>query len=216
MKNLIIFGTGLIPDVLNFYFGLETEYNIVAFCEEQKFIKQKKFCSLPVISIEELAQCYPPSENDVFIGIGYKSHNRIRELRYNMIREYGYKCPTFISKKATYYNTPIGDNCFVFENNVIQPFSKIGNNVILWSGNHIGHHSEIQDHCFISSHVVISGNCRIGKNCFLGVNSSIHNDVTIGDYSVIGAGAVVSKSIPPHSLVLPEKSRIIEIKRNIL
>lgn len=69
----------------------------------------------------------------------------------------------------------MGDNCFVFENQTIQPFVKIGNDVIIWSGNHIGHHSMIGDHCFISSHVVISGNVKIEPYCFLGVNSSIRD-----------------------------------------
>ena len=35
----------------------------------------------------------------------------------------------------------------------------IGNNTIIWSGNHIGHHSKIGNNCFISSHVVVSGFC---------------------------------------------------------
>ena len=37
----------------------------------------------------------------------------------------------------------------------IQPFVRIGSNVTLWSGNHIGHDATIGDHCFIASHVVI-------------------------------------------------------------
>ena len=52
----------------------------------------------------------------------------------------------------------IGENCFIFEANVIQPFVRIGDNVVMWSGNHIGHDSTIGSHCFIASHAVISGN----------------------------------------------------------
>ena len=58
---------------------------------------------------------------------------------------------------TTWSDLDVGENTFVFEYNVIQPFVKIGNNVVLWSGNHIGHHVVIADHCFITSHVVISG-----------------------------------------------------------
>jgi acyl-[acyl carrier protein]--UDP-N-acetylglucosamine O-acyltransferase len=67
---------------------------------------------------------------------------------------------------------PIGENCFIFEDNTIQPFVRIEDNVILWSGNHIGHHSTIKSHNFISSHVVVSGQCTIEPNCFIGVNST--------------------------------------------
>ena len=119
----------------------------------------------------------------------------------------------------TYTNSPrgrvgaheIGDNCFVFEQNVIQPFVRIGNNVILWSGNHIGHHSIIGDHCFIASHVVISGNTRIGPNCFLGVNATIRDGVTIGAESVIGAGALVLKDVPPQSVVIGTASELSRV-----
>ena len=80
------------------------------------------------------------------------------------------------------------------ENNVVQYAVRIGNNVVLWSGNHVGHQSLIRDHVFVSSHVVISGYCEVGENCFLGVNSCIANNVQIGKDCLIGMGAVVNKN----------------------
>jgi UDP-3-O-[3-hydroxymyristoyl] glucosamine N-acyltransferase len=67
----------------------------------------------------------------------------------------------------------------------------IGNNVTLWSGNHIGHHSQIGDHCFIASHVVISGRVTIGNSCFIGVNATFRDHLTIGSNCVIGAGVLM-------------------------
>ena len=84
-------------------------------------------------------------------------------------------------------------SCFIFENQTIQPFVKIGNDVIIWSGNHIGHHSSIGDHCFISSHVVISGGAKINDYCFLGVNSTLRDGITIGSECIIGMGASIVK-----------------------
>jgi hypothetical protein len=54
----------------------------------------------------------------------------------------------------------VQENAFILEDNTIQPFVRIGPNVTLWSGNHIGHHSTVEDHVFIASHVVVSGVCR--------------------------------------------------------
>ncbi len=73
----------------------------------------------------------------------------------------------------------------------------IGNNVVLWSGNHVGHRSVVRDHCFVSSHVVISGYCDVGESCFLGVNCCVGDNVRIGRDCVIGAGAVVVKDTEP-------------------
>ena len=85
----------------------------------------------------------------------------------------------------------IGANCFILEDNTIQPFVSIGDNVTMWSGNHIGHHSVIGNHTFISSHVVVAGGVRIGEQCFLGVNATLRDHLTIGDRCVIGAGALL-------------------------
>jgi acetyltransferase-like isoleucine patch superfamily enzyme len=70
---------------------------------------------------------------------------------------------------------------------------KVGNNVTLWSGNHVGHQSLIRDNVFVSSHVVISGYCEVGEGCFLGVNSCLGDNVKVARDCVIGAGAVVLK-----------------------
>lgn len=72
----------------------------------------------------------------------------------------------------------------------------IGDNVVLWSGNHIGHHSTIIDPCFVSSHVVVSGFCSVGKNCFMVVNSTVANNLTIGNNCVVGAGALILSDVP--------------------
>jgi acetyltransferase-like isoleucine patch superfamily enzyme len=41
----------------------------------------------------------------------------------------------------------------------------------------------------------------IGKNCWIGVNSIILRGVTIGDNSIVAAGSVVTKSVPPNTIV---------------
>src|SRR5438046_8264186 len=165
MKKLVIYGTGMVAEVADFYFKTDTDYEIIAFTNASAFIKGKFFNGKPLVPFEELESIYPPAEHDIFIAVGYLNTNQIRKSRYHEAKGKGYACATYISPRATYYRTPVGDNCFILENNVIQPFVNIGNNVTLWSGNHIGHHSVIADNCFITSHVVISGGCNIGQNC---------------------------------------------------
>ena len=88
----------------------------------------------------------------------------------------------------------IGDNAFILENNVIQSGARIGCNVTLWSGNHIGHGTEVQENCFISSHVVIAGFAVIKKYTFIGINSTVGDHVVIENSNFIGAGCTISKS----------------------
>ena len=83
-----------------------------------------------------------------------------------------------------------------------QPFVTIGNNVTLWSGNHIGHHSTIHDHCFIASHVVVSGGVEIDESCFIGVNATLRDHIKVGEKCVIGAGALLLADAEPEGVYI--------------
>jgi sugar O-acyltransferase (sialic acid O-acetyltransferase NeuD family) len=216
MAKIGIYGTGVIAEIAHFYFKNDTKHQVVFFTNAKDFITESLFQGLPVVPFETIEKKYPAKEYLLFIALGYKNRNKIRTQRYLEAKQKGYKLATYISSKATYYGTPVGDNCFILENNVIQPFVSIGNNVTLWSGNHIGHHSKIMDNCFISSHVVISGNCIIKEGCFLGVNSTLRDNITIGERTIVGAGAAVMKDCPDFSLVTPAPSDMRILNEDII
>jgi len=114
---------------------------------------------------------------------------------------------SYICSQATNFgNVEVGDNTLVLEHTAIQPLSKIGNNVFLWSGNHVGHHAEINDHVYVSGHVVISGDAVIGQRCFLGVNSTIGHNVTVGADCIIGGGALILKDVPAESVFIQKST----------
>ena len=161
MKKLVIFGIGEIGKLSYYYFTHDSDYEVVAFTVDKKFIKEKNFCDLPLIEFEKIKKLYPPELHNIFIAIGYNNMNKNREKKYILAKKLGYKFASYISSKATTLlsDRTIGDNCMILENNTIQPFVKIKNNVILWSGNHIGHGTTIESNCYISSHVVISEMC---------------------------------------------------------
>lgn len=211
MSKVVIFGTGQIAEIAHFYFKNDSQHEIVAFTVNKDFLKTDKFLNLPVVPYEEIENQYPPDKFKFFLAISYQNVNKLRAEKFQDVKKKGYECVSYISSKATYYNTPVGENCFIFENNVVQPFTKIGNNCIIWSGNHIGHHTVIQDHCFLASHIVVSGNVVIGENTFIGVNATIRDNVKIGKENVIGASSVLLNNtnerevFPSHET---EKSRV--------
>src|SRR5688572_11172186 len=136
----------------------------------------------------------------------YTKLNRLRTRLSRQAREKGYALASYVSSKAfVWRNVEIGEHCFIFEDNTLQPFVKVGNNVVMWSGNHIGHHSVIKDNCFISSHVVVSGFVEIGENCFLGVNSTIINNIKIARDSWIGPGVTITRDTSQGEFYRPEQ-----------
>ena len=194
-KKLIIVGIGETGLIAYEYFQYDSEYEVVAFSVNEQYITKNEILGLPVVSLEKLEFKYPPQEYEVYVAISSGKLNRNRTKVYKEVKSKGYKCATYISSKAfVWRNVEIGENCFIFENNVIQPFVKIGNNVMIWSGNVIGHSSVIKDNCFISLHCVIAGFCEIGENSFLGINCTIEDKTKIAKDNFIGAGAIIRKN----------------------
>ena len=207
MNKLIIFGTGDIAQIANYYFETDSEYEVIAFTVDKEYMQGSVFENKPVIPFENIEETFSPDLYQMFIAISYAQLNKIRTAKYKEAKRKGYKMASYISSKCSYLSQyECGDNCFIFEDNTIQPFVKIGNNVTLWSGNHIGHHSTIEDNNFISSHVVISGHCHIKSFCFLGVNATLHNNVTIDEENIMAAGAIISKTTGNKEIWVPAKS----------
>lgn len=213
MEKLVIFGAGDIARLAHYYFKNDSSYDVVAFTVDKAYIKEDRFLDLPLVAFEEIKSKYPPTDFKMYVALSYAQLNKLRAKKYHEAKALGYELVSYISSKCSFLTQyPIGDNSFIYEDNTVQPYVKIGSNVILWSGNHIGHDSVIEDHNFISSHVVISGHCTIKSYCFLGVNSTLRNGITIAEENIIGAGAIMMKNTKPQEVYLPAKSVLFEKK----
>jgi sugar O-acyltransferase (sialic acid O-acetyltransferase NeuD family) len=208
-QKIVIIGDGETAILAYEYFTHDSPYEIIAFSVEQQFLKNTELFGLPVVPFENLENLYSPKDYYAFVAVSYTQLNRVRTRLYLETKAKGFNFVNYISSRAfVWHNVEIGENCFIFENNVIQPFVKIGNNVILWSGNHVGHRTVIRDNCYISSHVVISGFCEIGQNSFLGVNCTFADRIKVAEDCLIGAGAVIIKDTEPQKIYVgnPAKS----------
>lgn len=193
MSKVIIFGLLDTAELAHYYLEKDSEHEVVAFTVSKKYLKENTFRGLPVVAFEDLENIYPPKEFYLFAPMTAKQMNQLREKIYLEGKEKGYQFISYISSKATIFDNEIGENCFILEDNTIQPFTKIGNNVVLWSGNHIGHHGVIKDHVFFTSHVVMSGHCIIESHCFFGVNATIRDYSNIAKGTLLAMGASLTK-----------------------
>lgn len=198
-KPIVIFGSESFAEIVYYYLTHDSEYKVKAFTVTQDRINSEKptLFDLPIVAFETVQELYPPEQYEMYIAVGYVNVNKTRAHFFDEAKKKGYLLATYVSSKATVWTDRIGENCFILEDNTVQPFVTIGNNVICWSGNHIGHHSQINDHCYITSHVVISGHCCIKERSFLGVNATLRDNITIAEDNVIGAGAVILKNTKP-------------------
>lgn len=104
------------------------------------------------------------------------------------------------------WKTTVGEGLTIYHGYalVVNDGTVIGENCILRHCVTIGN-KQLQDGSFSRSPI-------IGDNVDIGANVCIIGPVTIGDNSKVGAGSVVTKDIPPNSVVVGNPARIIEIK----
>ena len=208
-KKLVIFGSAETAALARFYFEHDSNHQIVGFTADDEYVDRETFEGLPLVPFTKAPERFPPDSHLMHVALSYRRLNQLRKAKYEQVKRSGYKLASYVcSKSVTWPDLTLGDNCFILENQTIQPTAHIGNNVMIWSGNHIGHGSRIGDHSYIASHVVISGHVTIGKACFLGVNATVRDFATIGDECFVAMDASVTQDVPDGAVVVGRSGRV--------
>ena len=122
--------------------------------------------------------------------------------------------------------TKIGRECILGQNVNVGNNVKIGNNCKIQNNVSIYEGVELEDFVFCGPSMVFTNiklprsefpqggtehylKTLVKKSASIGANATIVCGVTIGEYSLIGAGAVVTRDVPPFSLVIGNPAKII-------
>jgi len=117
----------------------------------------------------------------------------------------------------------IGDNFRIWNNSVVDYGCKIGNNVKVHTNVYICQFTIIEDDVFLAPGVNLANDLHpgcpdalecmrgpyINKGAQIGINSSVLPRVVIGEYSVIGAGSVVTRDIPPGVVAFGNPAQVV-------
>jgi acetyltransferase-like isoleucine patch superfamily enzyme len=134
-------------------------------------------------------------------------------------------------------NVEVGANVAIWNYVIIGDNTKIGDGTIIGSFCDIGKNVVLGKNCNIQAHVTISNGCILGNNVFIAPNSSLLNDkypkstfmtppiikdgaaigggvtilpdVTIGEKAVIGGGSVVTKNVPPRTVLAGVPAKVV-------
>jgi sugar O-acyltransferase (sialic acid O-acetyltransferase NeuD family) len=194
VSKVVIFGAGDFARIAYVYLSKDSPYDVAAFTVNEAYRRDRTLLGLEVVPFEQVEVLYPPSEYRMFVAVGYTDMNRGRARVCGESKQKGYELITYVNSKAIQWgDIEVGENCFVLENSVIQPFVKIGNGVVIWSGAFIGHDSCIGDHCFIAPQVTIAGNVTMGEHCFVGANATVRDGIRIAPECLIGPGALITR-----------------------
>lgn len=210
MAQVIIFGAGRGADAAHRYLKADSEHEVCGFTVESQYLNTDSFNGLDLVDFAHLKDKYPPSEFKLFAPLGFDNLNKIRQAKYEAGKDLGYDFISYVHSGIPQIEPfNVGENCFILENNSINLDAKIGNNVVMWSGNQIGDSTVIGDHCWIASHVCIASNVVLEENCVVGLNASISHNTRIGRECFIGANAMIAKNTDPQGVyVVPNTEKL--------
>jgi sugar O-acyltransferase (sialic acid O-acetyltransferase NeuD family) len=215
MAKVVLFGVLDTAELAHYYLEHDSEHEVVAFTVNREYIQEDSFRGLPLVAFEDLETLFPPHQYSFFAPLTARNMNRNREKIYLEAKAKGYPFISYISSKATIFDRGVvGENCFILEDNTIQPFTTIGNNVVLWSGNHIGHHGQIQDHVFFTSHVVLSGHCTVESYSFFGVNATIRDYTRIAQGTLVGMASAITKETEEWGIYIGNPAKKVPGKKS--
>ncbi|AGW15015.1 acetyltransferase [Megalodesulfovibrio gigas] len=203
MADVVLFGAGQIADVARVYMDTHGPDRIVGFTADAAYCTAETFAGRPLVPWEDLERHFPPDQVQLLGPLSFRRLNEFRRARYLEGKARGYAFTSFIHPACHNYAQSIGENCFILEENTLQPFVCIGNNVMLWSGNHIGHHTRIEDHCFLAGHVGVASNVVIEEGCLIAGCGGVNYGVRLGAWSFVGMGAIIRRDLPPESVTPP-------------
>ena len=117
----------------------------------------------------------------------------------------------------------LGDHVQIWNNTTIDYGCVLGNNVKIHANCYIAQFTVLEDDVFLAPGVTIANDihpgCAYSAQCMrgpvlkrgvqIGVNVTIVPMVTIGEFSVVGSGAVVTRDVPPYSLVIGNPGRVV-------
>jgi len=126
------------------------------------------------------------------------------------VQSMGYRFVSYVhSSNDVYEKGSVGENCFILERQTTNYDCAIGDNVVMWSGCHIGDGSRIGDNCFLGSHVVVNGFVEVGAGSYLSSNCTLVHHVKIGARSFIGANALIASDTAEGAVHVIEPTQAI-------
>lgn len=198
MKDMIIFGaSGFGREVawaVERINAVQPVWNILGFMDDADDIQGTEINGYKVLGKTGNIKQFPDAYFVCAVGA-----SKVREKIVNNMKEVNpnIKFGTVIDPSVEISNlVTIGEGTIICAHTIITVNISIGNHVIINLDCTIGHDAILQDFVTLYPSVNVSGITNIGHAVELGTGMQIIQGKSIGDYSIVGAGAVVVKDIP--------------------
>ncbi len=200
MKIVVLGASGhgqVVADVLFQMWTKGREMEIVGFLDDDAGLHGTRLLGLPVLG--RLSELAATPHDAVILGIG---GNETRARLYAELTAARKRFATAIHPSVVLApDVVIGQGAVLCAGAVANPGAKIGENAILNTCASIDHHCVLGAHCHVAPGVRLAGNVTVGEGALVGIGSCAVQGVSIGAWSVVGAGAAVVGDVAERTTV---------------
>ena len=175
-----------------------TGIEIIGFVDDDPTLKNKSVFGLSILG--KVADLPKIGHDGIIIAIG---HNPTRQRLCQILHEQGEQFVSAIHPSVIIgSDVTIGKGTMIMAGVVINVGTCIGENVILNTGCTIDHHNQIGDCVHVAPGVNTGGEVHVNEGALIGIGSTVMPGRSVGAWSIVGAGAVVTKDVPPKQTVV--------------
>lgn len=214
MRKVVILGAGgFAREVLDIFLAqnaLEPQYELLGFVDDNLAKKGQILNGHRVLGDFMWFDSVDRNAMEVICGIG-SSASRYRVVHKALARGLRFCNITHPTAVVTpFVSTGIG--VVITAGCILTNQIRIGNHVQINLNSTVGHDSQIEDFCTLAPGVHISGSVHIQTGCEVGTGVCTIQGVTLGEWSIVGAGAVVTHDIPQNSTAVGVPARVVKTR----
>jgi len=200
MKIIVMGASGhgqVVADVLFQMWTKGREMEIVGFLDDDASLTGTRVMGLNVLG--KLADLPAMPHDCVILGIG---DNAVRARLFAELLGAGKRFVTAIHPTAVLApDVVVSVGAVLCAGVVVNTGGRVQENAILNTCASLDHHSVLEPHCHVAPGAHLAGNVRVGEGALVGIGSCAVPGVSIGAWSVVGAGAAVTRDVPSRACV---------------
>ena len=214
MKSVVIVGAGgfgrEVLEIFKDQNKISQAWNILGFIDENKELHGKAINNYPVLGgLDWLRE----HKNDCFgcvcaIGTCETRKQVVQKLQETGISFYNAIHPSVIMSEFV----ELGQDVIICAGSILTVNIKIGDHVHINLNSTIGHDAVIGSYCTINPTVKINGNNHLGEGVYVGTGATFIQEVSVGDWSTIAAGAVIIEDIAERVVAVGVPAKVVRRK----
>lgn len=214
LKSVVIVGAGgfgrEVLEIFKAQNEISSSWDVLGFIDDKADLHGKILNGYPVLGGLEWLEKNKKRGLGCVCAIGdCESRRHVTDkIQYTGIRFYNAIHPSVIMSQ--YVDT--GRDVIICAGSILTVNIKIGDHVHVDTNCTIAHDTIIEDYCRLGPGVRINGRDHLGIGVYVGTGATIIQNISVGNWSTIGAGAVVIDDIPENVLAVGVPAKVIRRK----